>query len=366
MVAEIDGQAECLVLSAPGGIRYLDEELAFAGVTAVTTSRVARRQGFASRLTARMVAADAVDGALVAGLGMFEQGFYNQLGFGTGSYEHWMGFDPAQLRVPVKARVPSRISTADWAKVHASRQGRRRAHGSLTFDPPGITHSAMLFAKQGFGLGYYDGPDGELTHHMWCVAKGERGPYSVHWMSYQNWDQFLELVALLRNLGDQVRLVRMAEPPGIQLQDLIEQPFKQYQVSEKSPFAAEPRAIAWWQMRICDLGGCLARTHLPGETVQFNLRLNDPIERFLEDDVAWRGLSGDYVISLGPISSAVPGRDDALPVLCASVGAFTRMWLGVQNASGLAVTDDLEGPPDLLKALDVALRLPAPRIDWDF
>jgi predicted acetyltransferase len=101
MVAEIGGEAECLVLSAAGTMRYLDRELPFTGVTGVTTSHVARKQGLASRLTASLVAADAADGALVAGLGMFEQGFYNQLGFGTGSYEHWVGFDPARLCVQV-------------------------------------------------------------------------------------------------------------------------------------------------------------------------------------------------------------------------------------------------------------------------
>jgi hypothetical protein len=366
MVAEIQGEAECLVLSAPGGICYLDEELPFAGITGVTTSRIARRQGFASRLTARVVAADAATGAMVIGLGMFEQGFYNQLGFGTGSYEHWMGFDPARLRIRANARVPRRIGIEDWTEAHRARLRRRRAHGSLVFHPPAMTRSEMSFAKQGFGLGYYDGPDDALTHYLWCDAKGERGPYRVWWMAYQTWEQFLELMALLRNLGDQVRLVRMAEPPGIQLQDLIEQPFKQYQVSEKSPFAAEPRAIAWWQMRICDLSGCLAHTHLPGETVRFNLQLSDPIERFLDSDISWRGLGGDYVVTLGPTSLAERGQEKSLPILRASVGAFTRLWLGVQSASGLAVTDDLCGPPDLLQALDVALRLPVPRIDWDF
>ena len=53
LVADINGEAECLVSSLPGVIRYLEEDLPFAGVTAVTTSRIARKQGFARRLTAR-------------------------------------------------------------------------------------------------------------------------------------------------------------------------------------------------------------------------------------------------------------------------------------------------------------------------
>ncbi len=58
------------------------------------------------------------------------------------------------------------------------------------------------------------------------------------------------------------------------------------------------------------------------------------------------------------------GLDDGLPVLDASVGAFTRLWMGVRPATGLALTDDLAGPPALLDALDEAFRLPTPRAGW--
>jgi len=71
LVAEINGEAECLVLTTPSTMRYLDRDLAFSAVTSVTTSRVARKQGLASRLTALAVAADSSDGALVAGLDCF-------------------------------------------------------------------------------------------------------------------------------------------------------------------------------------------------------------------------------------------------------------------------------------------------------
>jgi hypothetical protein len=366
MVAEVNGAAECLVVSAGGNIRYLNEQLPFFGVLSVSTSRIARKQGLASRLTARAIAADVTDGALVSGLGMFEQGFYNQLGFGTGGYDHWIGFDPARLRVKVKARIPRRISAEDWALVHASIHARRRVHGSIAFDSPDNTRSEMMYPKKGFGFGYCDGPNGELTHHIWGSDRGEHGPYSVNWMTYQNAEQFLELMALLKNLGDQVHLVRMREPPGIQLQDLIEQPFKQLHITEKSRFETGTRALAYWQSRINDLPGCLAQTHLRGEPVRFNLKLYDPIERFLDDDAPWRGISGDYVVTLGPASSAEPVTDAALSTLTASVGAFTRLWLGVRPATGLAVTDELSGPLDLLGQLDEVLCLPAPKPDWDF
>ena len=130
LVAEIDGTAECLVLSSTGLLRYREEDLPFACLTGVTTSYVARRQKLAGRLAASIVAADALDGALVAGLGMFEQGFYNKLGFGTGTYEIFYTFDPAHLRVPVSPRVPCRITPDDWAEVHAARLARRRRHGA--------------------------------------------------------------------------------------------------------------------------------------------------------------------------------------------------------------------------------------------
>src|SRR5438552_415142 len=74
LVAEIHGEAECLVLTMPGTVRYLTEDLPLGGVTSVTTSRVARKQGLASRLAAKAIAADVAEGALVSALGMFEQG----------------------------------------------------------------------------------------------------------------------------------------------------------------------------------------------------------------------------------------------------------------------------------------------------
>jgi hypothetical protein len=194
----------------------------------------------------------------------------------------------------------------------------------------------------------------------------ESGPYNVEWMAFQTSEQFLELMALLKSLGDQVRLVKMREPQGIQLQDLIEQPFKQRQVSEKSKFESDMHAAAYWQMRICDLLGCMERTHLRGEEVRFNLKLVDPIETSLDEEAPWHGITGDYVVTLGPSSGAELGTDKSLPTLKASVGTFTRMWLGVRPATGLAITDELSGPQELLKKLDWTLHLPDPRPDWDF
>jgi len=367
-VAELNGEAETLVLTAPGTLRYVNRDLSMCAVTAVTTSRVARKQGLAGRLTAKAIAESVAEGALVAGLGMFEQGFYNRLGFGTGGYEHWVAFDPANLRITKRPRPPQRITEQDWQEAHAASLNRMRGHGACNLLPPGLTQAELMWSKKSFGLGYRNGPDGAISHYLWCwVDEAEFGPYRISWMNYQTYDQLLELLGVVKGLGDQVRLFKMREPPGIQLQDLIKHPFRQRIVTEKSKYESSMRARAYWQMRICDLAGCLAQTHLPGgEAIRFGLHLKDPIAALLDDDAPWRGVAGDYVVTLGPESSATPGQDDSLPTLTSSVGAFTRLWLGVRPATGLAVTDELAGPADLLSALDWAIRLPNPKPDWDF
>lgn len=367
LVAEVAGEPECLVCRATGDIRYVDVDLPFACLTSVTTSRLARKQGLAARLTARSVAEAAGEGAVVAGLSMFEQGFYNQLGFGTGGYEHWLSFDPTQLVLPVQHRVPKRLTLDNLPEVHSLRLRRRRGHGSCNLLPKGTTQSDMLLYKNVAGLGYHDGAQNALSHCMLFSAKElEHGPYEVIALIYETWAQLLELLALIRSFGDQIRLVRLREPVGLQLQDLLERPFYRRAVSERSSYAADTRAVAYWQMRICDLPRCLALTRLQISELQFNLHVTDPIGRFLEADAPWKGISGCYRVTLGPQSSAQLGVHESLPTLKASVGAFTRMWLGALPATGLAVTDDLSGPSDLLAALDQAIRLPRPSPDWDF
>ncbi len=367
LVAEVAGEAECLALTCPGSIRYLEEELPFACVTGVTTSRVARKQGLAKRLTAAAVARDAADGALVEGLGMFEQGYYDRLGFGAGSSEHWLAFDPAQLNVVVRPRPPHRITVDDWEKTHASRLTRRPGHGRCNLTPAAVTRAEMLSRTDAFGLGY-ENEAGELTHYFWCFGKeAEHGPYHIAWMVWHDGAEFLELIALVKSLGDQVHSVSMREPAGIQIQDLLAEPFRFWRLTQRSKFEQKAEAFAYWQVRVNDVGACLAQTRLATSAdVRFNLRLSDPIAATLDEEAPWRGCAGDYIVTLGKSSGAEKGRDAALPTLAATVNAFTRLWLGVRPASGLAVTDDLAGPADLLDELDGALRLPEPKVDWDF
>ncbi len=353
-----------------GTLRYIDEELSFSCVSAVATSRITRKQGLAGRLTVTAIAEDVEEGALVSGLGMFEKGYYDRLGFGTGSYEHWVTFTPSQLNVDVKPRIPRRIGTSDFEKFHHARHIRGMRHGAVCLTSPNITHADMLWAKDGFGLGYIDERAGNFTHLVYFSAREnvEHGPYSVHFAVFSTREEFLELMALLKSWEEDVYSIRMREPPGIQLQALLKQPFKYFGLTEKGKYKTRADACAYWQMRILDLPACLEGAHLHWGKVKFNLELSDPIEDFFEGDAHWRGCAGEYVVTLGKDSSAKRGIDNSLPTLSATVNAFTRLWLGVMPTSSLAITDSLAASdPSLLTALDTLFApLPTLHPDWDF
>lgn len=65
-VSEIRDEAECMVCTHDGTLQYLDEKLSLCCITGVTTSRVARKQNLATRLTAMALAEAAVKGDEVA------------------------------------------------------------------------------------------------------------------------------------------------------------------------------------------------------------------------------------------------------------------------------------------------------------
>ena len=362
-VSLIDGSAECAVMTTPGLIRYQDVDLPLSIVSGVTTSLVGRKRGLASGLTAHAVGEAGKSGAAVSILGMFEQGFYDQFGFGSGSYEHHLRFDPASLSVDVPYRPPVRITIDDWEAVAVAFGARHRRHGGITADPPGFIRAEMIRADKPFGLGYRS-ETGELTHFIWGRTKGESGPYRVDMLSYQTTDQLLELFKLVSVLGDQVRSISITEPSGIQLQDLVQHVVRQEIATAKSDHAFRHVSGTWWQLRIMDLPACVAARSYQGPPVRFVAEITDPLDAMLNG--AWTGVGGSYVVTIGEESSAKPGSDDSLPVLTASVNAFSRVWLGVRAASSLTVTDDLSGPADLIADLDRALALPAPRPDMFF
>ena len=366
VVFPMDGEAECAVFTGPGAMRHLDADVDMTAVLAVTTSRVARKLGAAKKLTAHAVAKQAATGSELASLGMFDQGFYDRLGFGTGAYANRLRFDPDTLTVKRRFRPPKRITKDHWQDVHAAMHARLRGHGGSLLNLPEIVRYDLASIDNTVGLGYYDGPDGTLSHFFWGAAKGEHGPYAIYYYAYQTPDQLFELLALIKSLGDQVSSFTIEEPPEIQMQDLLHTPFRNRGITEGAKNESGHLTRAFWQARILDLPKCLAKTRLDAEDATFNLKLSDPIAEHLAADSPWRGAAGDYVVTLGQQSAAASGTAKNLPTLTASVGAFTRLWLGVRNASSLALTDDLRGEPALLRTLDRALRLPPPHLGWDF
>lgn len=100
--------------------------------------------------------------------------------------------------------------------------------------------------------------------------------------------------------------------------------------------------------------------------MSFNLTLTDPVADFLDPDDGWAGVGGEYTIDVGASSSAAPGHRAGLPVLIASVNAFTRLWFGVRSAGALVTSDELVCPPELLDALDHTVRVDRPHLGWDF
>ena len=359
-VAEFRGEAESLVTTHKGSIVLQDADLPFRAVTCVTTGRPLRRMGVAGGLTARTVARAAAEGEAVAGLGIFDQGYYDKLGFGTFPYVRTVTFDPLRLTVPNLERPPVRLTLKDAPRIAAALGERKRRHGMVVLPQPAFTRMIMTEAEDGFGLGFEDDA-GALTHHLWAKPKGEGGPYEIWWMAYRDNNGLRELLSLLRNLGDQVKAVTIREPGGLQFQDLLERPMRTRRITAGGGFENKMTAEAFKQIRILNMEPVLAALKLPAGHVRFNLKLVDPIGTFLPDDAPWRGVDGEWIVSLGEDgSSAEHGAASGLPVMTASVNAFTRLVFGVCPASGLAVSDDLSAPDPLLEELDGKLLLPEP------
>ena len=363
-VAPIDDDIECMVHWSPGTIDHTGTPLDLCAVTAVTTSITGRKQGFASTMTSNALRQGAEAGYAVAALGMFEQGFYDRLGFATGSYDVVYRFDPSNLRVDVPYRRPVRVTPDMWEDVHGALTRRLGHHGAVMLTPPRLVEGELGFLEQPFGLGYRD-DSGALTHFVTGSMKGEHGPLHVEFFSYQDTDQLLELLRLLRELADQVRTVRMVEPPHVQMQSLLSEPFRDRMRTRSSEHEGGALAIAWWQLRILDVERCVAALDGAGDPLTFNLVLTDPLTERL-DSSGWSGIAGDYTVTVDRPSVATPGHAAGAPVLRATVGAFSRLWFGVASATSLAATSDLDGPRELIDGLDRALRLPTPHTGWMF
>jgi len=365
-VAEVNGHAESMALSITGGLLHQTNRLNLCVVGAVTTSHIARKLGLARKITACRIAEDAANGAHVSTLGMFEQDFYNTLGFGTAAYVHIATFQPSSLKKLPKHEIPCRITAKDAEEIQAARDMQMPCHGKA-YLPLEHTLAELSWKKTGFGFGFRD-KNGILTHHIWLSGKGkEQGPYRVEWMAYQNTDQMLELFSLLKSMGDQIHSVQMIEPPHIQIQDLLNKPFFHRSITRNSPHEAGMKASAFFQIRILNLEETLKRTALNCPDFKFILKLSDPIENFLPANSLWRGCGGTYLVTLGKTCSAIKNPVyQQLPVLTCSINAFSRMWFGVRPASVLMASEDMKSDPGLIEKLDSAFNLPAPHFNWEF
>ena len=366
LIARLNGAAECSVHTVPGSMRVQQTDLPLCAVTAVTTSRVARGYGFAKKLTAQQLRAGAENGAALAALGMFDQGYYDQLGFGTGAYDHEFAIDAANLNVDHRVPAPIGLTRDDFARVHEAMRQRNKVNGSVVLEPVRLMRAELGLRPDGFGLGYEQA--GELTHFVWLTGEAERGPYDVRWLGYRTVEQLTELLGLLKSLADQVYSVRLMEPPEVQLQSMLQRPFRSTAVSRRSKFANEHTSFAWWQARILDLHSVVAALRVTGPGVRFQLQVTDPLAEMLSDTDRWSGVGGNYLVTLGERSSVetISSEDTGVPRLTCSVNALTRLLLAVVPASSLAVTDDFAAPDDLLVALDQAINWPSPRPGWDF
>ncbi len=362
-VATLKGEVECAVQTVPGHMRLHQSDLSLCVVAAVTTSRVARGLSLAQKLTVRELAKAADRGDAVAALGMFDQGFYDKVGFGTGAYHNEFAFDPATLAVDRELTTPRRLAVADFAEMHRILMARPRNHGAVTIGSAEFFHADIAMKEDGFGLGFVT--DDCLSHFVWITGKSAHGPYRVEWLGYQNGEQLLDLLALLKSLSDQLYSVRMMEPPEIQLQSLLRRPFRSQAIANEGKFLAEQEAYAWYQLRILDVAQCMAAVVWPGAPLRFQLALHDPVQALLGDHSGWQGVQGDYVIELAATSSARRGVETGLPVLDCSVGALSRLLWGVTPASSLCLTDNMRADKQLLSKLDrVFTERPHPF--WDF
>lgn len=358
LVATMEGEAECAVTTHAARMTLHDRDVPISVVSSVTTSRVARRQGFAGRLVAQALVAAAEGGAALSVLGMFDQGFYDRLGFGSGASMLRHQFDPSTMRVRMPTRAPVRLGMKDWAEIHAAMQGRTRSHGGVAMDSSGFTRGEMMWdADSLFALGFRDDA-GTLTHLIWGKANGEHGPYEVYAFVHRSGEELLELLGLLRSLGDQVRVLWMPEPSEICLDDLLDRPHRHRFNTQGAKHPSTVKGGPWWQARILDVPATVGALSGLGRAVRCNVVLRDPLATHPE--ALWDVVDGTWIIEFGETSTAEHGHDDTLPTLTVDVGPFTRMLLGVAPASGLALTSELDGPSSLLHDLDRVLRLPEP------
>jgi len=361
-VGVANGEVECAVQAQSGTMRLDNQALPLCVIAAVTTSRVARGLSLAQQLTARELAKGQKRGEAVAVLGMFDQGFYNKVGFGTGAYINEFRVDPNLFDISLKPRTPRRLGVDDSGAMLAALMARPPLHGNVVINQ-NACFRAELSMEDGFGLGYYEGQ--RLTHFVWMKPQGELGPYKVKWMGYEDGQGLLEILALLKSMGDQVYSIHMIEPPHLQLQSILKRPFRSQAIAEEGKYAAEQSAYAWYQLRILDIPACLSALSYNGPDIAFRLNVQDPLDEMLARDPAWRPVGGSFDVTLGQHAAVKPAQDNSLPALTCTINTLSRLIWGVSPASSLAISDGLQAPAELLTELDRVFT-PNPNPGWDF
>jgi predicted acetyltransferase len=365
IVSDMDGEAECLVTTVPGDYLHENTHLPYTAVTSVNTGRIGRKQGLASVLLAEALSTAAISGSVAAGLGIFEQGFYDRLGFGSTTYERWITFDPATLVDFGHFPAPSRIGIDDYAAVHACLCDRLRRHGSVNLFAEGHTRAGMMWGKHGFGLGYRSSDD--IDSLLWFGAdNAESGPYSANICAWKQWTDIPKTLSILKNLSDQVHIVQIREPAYLQVQDYLTRPLRTRSMSRGAKHEQRSSAVSYHQIRILDLAKAIAAIHIPDGEISFNLTIHDPIEQYLADDLPWRGCGGDFTVTLGESSTCEQGHSAGAPLLVGDINTFSRLWCGALSSSALAINGDIDGPESLLEKLDKGLRFSSPLPDWDY
>ncbi|MFP4363598.1 MAG: GNAT family N-acetyltransferase [Spirochaetia bacterium] len=366
--AEVNGKVESAVMTADAQLQHQEVSLPLSAVMTVTTSRILRKQGAAKKLLVKRLAEDAWKGAAAACLGIFDQGYYDKFGFGTGTYEHWVSFSPSSLNIKKKPTIPERLSAENFQEMHENLLKTKQNHGNMRVLPPEIVHGEVMFSKNGFGFGYRSA-DGTLTHHMWLSTENEdSGPYTVAWTAWNTWEELSDLLALLKSLEDQVHSIKMREPSLIQIQDFLDKPHFFKSITKQGSHENCITANAYWQLRMLDVKTCFQQVSLGGEPFSLIMKVTDPIEAFIPEDArGWRGCAGIYKLEIGKQNRCVKLEDSqAEPELSITINDLTRLWIGAISAKGLTAEGRISVSDELLHKLSGAFLLPRPVREWDF
>lgn len=365
--AEMDSELEATLLSLPADINYNNKLLSLQALSGLVVSPRARRRGIAGRLMTRALEEGVRSGQALSALVMFEQGFYDSLGFGLGGYKHIFTFDPDLLEVDADPEPPERLTAEDWQSVYQALQERKRANGGVNIKNPHFIKAEMEWDKNDdYGLGYRD-EEGDISHFVWLWRKGDsHGPLQVKFLAYQTQEQLLELLAVIARLGDQVHAVRMDEPHSIKLRDFIVYPHKQARITAESKYSYASTVQAPWQLKILDLEKCVSAFDLAGIDLEFNLELHDPLAEYADSESP-AVISGEYSLKLGEESCLKSEPVKRLPTLTASINAFTRMYLGAATPTELKTSSLFSAPPELLQDLEETfVQLPEPQLEMYF